>query len=249
LLVCLLLFSSCGIINSGGDPVVARVRFKYLRQSDIEAKLGETVTSQQEKDFIDHWVANRLWVIEARKHVSLNKSARRQLKDYRESLLVRQYRDNMIFDKIMISENDVLDYYDKNNAAFITDNAAAFVDIYILRDRAEAEALVSSLKNSEQTPAPAQRSLIYKGGLIDALDNKLFSKYPENIIGPVLYADDYYVIAVNERYSPNSLLRVEHVREDIIQRLQMTEYMNALQLKEKELKERINVKIFKNTDY
>jgi hypothetical protein len=28
----------------------------------------------------------------------------------------------------------------------------------------------------------------------------------------------------------------------------MTEYMNALQLKEKELKERINVKIFKNTD-
>jgi hypothetical protein len=44
------------------------------------------------------------------------------------------------------------------------------------------------------------------------------------------------------------LLRVEHVREDIIQRLQITEYMNALQLKEKELKERINVKIFKNTD-
>jgi len=60
--------------------------------------------------------------------------------------------------------------------------------------------------------------------------------------------NQYFIVSIIENYPENSLLRVEHVRDDIIQKLQMTARSNALLQKQKELKDHINVKIFKTSD-
>ncbi len=240
--------ASCGILNINKDPVVARVRLKLLRLSDIKHDLGmKNISPQQQSDYVDRWVSDQLWMIEAKKHQSLNSTLKKKINEYKTLLLVREYQENYIFDKIMISENDVVDYYENNQDRFHSDEKSAYIRVFSTSDKKEADLILSKLKNKEEPLIRGQYKLVYPGTCVDALDNKIFSRNNYDLIGPVSHDGMYYVVSVIYRYAANSLLRVEHVREDIIQKLRMNEYISVLQNKEKELKERINVKIFKNT--
>ena len=241
--------SSCGILGFEKDPIVARVRLNFLRQSDIAQDLGHNINPQLEQEYIDRWVADRLWRIEARKRVSLNHSSRKKLYEYKAALLVREYREKYILNNIMVSENDVIDYYEKNQQEFKTQSKAVFLQIYTTNSANEANAVLSRLKKNEDPVIGGQLILAYPGTLIDILDDKVFSRDTDDIIGPISQNGLYYVVSVIHRYAENSMLRVEHVRGDIIQKLRMSKYASAVQNKEKELKEKINVKIFKNTDH
>lgn len=241
--------ASCGILNINQDPVVARVRLKLLRLSDIRQDLGvENITPQQQSDYIDRWVSDQLWMIEAKKHQSLNSDLKKKINEYKTLLLIREYQENYIFDKIMISENDVVDYYENNQDRFYSNEKAAYIRVFSTSDKNEADLISSKLKNNEGPLIGGQYKLVYPGTCVDVLDDKIFSRNNDDLIGPVSRDGLYYLVSVIYRYPANSLLRLEHVREDIIQKLRMNEYITALQNKEKELKERINVKIFKNTD-
>ncbi len=226
------------------DPVVARVRFKKLRVSDIENKLGANPEIQLREQFIDNWVDQQLWFIEAKKIVRLNKEERQQVNDYRSSLIIRKYRDQYLLGSIMITENDVLQYYEDHHSEFITDVDAAFVELYVCRSSDIAKEVISSLESSEQPLLSPNFKLVKKNMCVDPLDRAIFNdKNKQTLIGPVSHNKDHYVVFVIERYKKGSRLRVEHVRDDIIQRLKITRYSNVLQQKQKELKDRINVKI------
>jgi len=241
-------FASCDILNSSGSPVVARVKLRLLRQSDIENVLGNDPDPQQERDYIDRWISKQLWEIEAKKHHSPGRDIKKKVRDYRSSLVIKEYQENTLLNTIVISENDVIDYYENNPTEFQTREKAAVVRVYSLKSKAEAGTLLSKLKNNKDPLIEGYVKLVYPGTCIKSLDEKIFSKNNHDLLGPVESGNVYYVVSVLHRYPANSLLRVEHVRDGIIQKLRMSKYISAKQSKEKELKERINVKIFKNTD-
>ena len=228
------------------DPVVARVRMKYLRQSDIDKQLGKDAGPQQQQDYIEHWINKRLWYIEAKKSASLNAEARQLIKEYRSTLLIRQYQEDQFLNNIMITENEVIDYYEKNKARYIAKQDAAFIEIFVCDNKDAAYDIVEKLKNTEKPTYPSRLQLVNRGSCVDALDKKIFSSKPATIIGPIANNSEYFVVSLIDRYPQNSQLKVEHVREDIIQKLRIMKYNSIIQQKEKELKEKINVKIFKN---
>jgi len=243
-----LLFSGCDVLFFHKDPLVARVQGRLLRTSDINKLLGESSSKQSRDQFIEHWVDRQLWDIEAKKHVRINSDLRTQLEEYQSSLIIREYQESFVLNKIMVHESDVLKYYNEHQGEFITPNAAAFLEIYTTPSREVANQILVSLKKIERPTVPGQIKLVDKGCCIEPIDKAVFSKERKSIIGPIFHSDQYFVLSVIEYYPENSLLRVEHVRDDIIQKLQMAERSSALQQKQKELKDHINVKIFKTSD-
>ncbi len=248
MLIVLLLVAGCNVPFLGNNPVVARVGTRSLHNSDIIQFIGESANPQERERFIANWVDQQLWDIEAKKHVRISNAKRRQLGEYRSTLRVREYKQEHILNKIMISENSVLKYYDEHEGEFTTNKKAAFIELYVCADKGAANDVLSDLKRSETPAIPSQLKLVYKGSCIKPIDEKIFSKKASDHLCTIIHSGIYYVVSVLEKYPENSLLRVEHVRKDIIQKLRMTEYSNVLQQKQKELKDRINVKIIKISD-
>ena len=244
----IILLLGCDLLQFRNDPVVAKVQWRRLRTSDIKGALGSSFTPQSENQFIEQWVNRQLWQIEAKKHVRINSELRDQIDEYESSLLVREFQETYVYNNIMVGESDVLKYYEEHQREFVTEHAAAFVEIYKTPSRDGANEVLADLIKTERPSVPIQIKLVYKGGCVEPIDKALFSKNRKNIMGPIAHAGQYYVLSIIEYYPGNSLLRVEHVRDDIIQKLQITARSNAFQQKQKELKDHINVKIFKTSD-
>ncbi len=243
-----LFVTGCDILFFQNDPIVARVQGRRLRTSDVNKAIGEMSATQNREQFIGRWVDRQLWQIEAKKHVRINSELRDQIDEYESSLLVREFQETYVYNNIMVDESHVLKYYEEHQREFITEHAAAFVEIYKTPSRDGANEVLADLIKTERPSVPIQIKLVYKGSCVEPIDKALFSKNRKNIMGPISHAGQYYVLSIIEYYPSNSLLRVEHVRDDIIQKLQMTARSNAFQQKQKELKDHINVKIFKTSD-
>ena len=244
-----LFVTGCDILFFQNDPVVARVRGRRLRTSDVNKVIGEMSAQENREQFVERWIDRQLWQIEAKKYVRINSELRDKIDEYESSLLVREFQEIYVYNNIMIGENDVLKYYEEHQREFFTESVAAFVEIYKTPSRDGANEVLADLIKKERPSAPIQIKLVYKGDCVEPIDKALFSNNRKNIMGPIAHAGQYYVLSVIEYYPGNSLLRVEHVRDDIIQKLQMTARSNAFQQKQKELKDHINVKIFKTPNH
>jgi hypothetical protein len=227
---------------------VARVNWKVLRLSDVREAVGAEASSQAKEQYIESWIDRQLWRKEARKHVRLTSSMREQVREYRRELRIREYCDRRIRAGIHISENDVLRYYSGHREDFVTPVAAVSAELYACDNMEAAAEALRTLKNGDIPPVPPDRRLLRSGDCVPVIEKALFSGSSRGLLGPVSAGGHYYVIAVRERYEKDSLLKVEHVRDEIIQKLKIRAYLNAYQQQLKELKERSNVKIFQIPD-
>ncbi len=242
------MLSGCDILFFRNDPVIARVRWRRLHTSEVNRVLGESFSSQSRDQFVEQWVNQQLWDIEAKKHVRLNPELRAMVDQYQSSLLIRQFQENHILNKIMIHESDVLEYYNEHRDEFTTHKPTAFVEIYTTPSLDAANDVFNSLKKTARPTIPAQLKLVQKDDCVDPVDKAIFSNNKRTVVGPIAYFNQYFIVSIIEYYPENSLLRVEHVRDDIIQKLQIIARSNTLLQKQKELKDNINVKIFKTSD-
>jgi hypothetical protein len=238
------MFSGCDLDLFKNDPLVARVQWKKLRQSDIEEALGRSSGKQAQEAFVESWVKHELWLKEAKRHVRNNAKLKDQLSKYKATLIIREYQEKYILGKTLITENDVLAYFEKNRSEFLARDNAAFIELFILDSKEAAVEVVNNLNSKINPGIPSQLKLVYSGECVSPLDNVIFSKSSINIIGPVSHNQNYYVVNIIHKYIKDSPLQVEHVRDDIIQKLQIDEHIKALQKKQNELKDRYNVKIF-----
>jgi len=244
----LLLLAGCDRAVFRRDPVVARVNLKYLRASDIHTALGLYADSEEQWQFIESWINHEIWYRQAKKHVHSNAYIRRQVRDYRRELFIREYSQQEIRQNISVGENDVLSYYQDNPNEFIASKPGAFVEIYIGKNKEVLDDVLDHLRRAERAPLPPRLEYVSRGDFVEALDRRLFpEKNNPQYIGPLKIDNHYYLISVIERYSENSRLRVEHVRDQIIQKLEMQKYMDTYHQKQKDLKERFNVKIYKTS--
>ena len=106
----LLVLSGCDVLFFRNDPVVARVQWRRLHTSQVNKALGEFSSAQSRDQFIEQWVNRQLWDIEAKKNIRLNSELRTLVDQYESSLLIREFQEDHILNKIMVHESDVLEY-------------------------------------------------------------------------------------------------------------------------------------------
>jgi hypothetical protein len=237
----------CQFCQNKKDPLVAQVDKYKLRLSDINEVLGSDPDPQIKDDFINIWVEKHLWLKESQGYISTNEKINKQVKEYENSLIIQEYQQKYIFDKISICEGDIREYYKKYKDHFTAYDDVAYIEVFKLTQKNLADDLLRSLKNSINPDVPSEFELVYRHDYIDDIDKLLFSSKTSKYIGPVKVDNYYYVIVVIEKYSKNSIIAMEHVRSDIIQKLRASAYVNAINKKQKELKDQYNVKIIKNT--
>ena len=230
------------------NPVVARVNLTFLRASDIREALGPYADNEEQWQFIDNWINHELWYRRAKKNVRGNTYIRHQVRNYRRELIIREYTQINIRQNILINENDVLSYYQENLEEFITPKQGAFVEVYVGKNKEALDDVLDHLRRAERAPLPPRLEYVSRGDYVEALDRRLFPdrNNPQHV-GPLKIDNYYYLVSVIERYPENSRLRVEHVRDQIIQKLEMQKYMDAYHQQQKDLKERFNVKIYKTS--
>lgn len=123
----LLLLISCGKSpEEKQDVPVARVFDRYLYTSELEGIVPLGLASSDSialvKDYIDKWVRKELLLLQAEENLTNNeKNVEKQIDDYRTSLLIFKYEQNLIQQKLdtNILEEEISKYYNENSSNFI----------------------------------------------------------------------------------------------------------------------------------
>lgn len=128
-LLIIFLFSCKSKDEKENDQVLAKVYDKYLYKSQIEGIVPKGLTGADSarivSDHIDKWVRKQLLVALAEQNLSDDeKDVEDQIDDYRTSLLIFKYEQNIVHHKMdtNVSEQQINEYYQNNSSNFILNN-------------------------------------------------------------------------------------------------------------------------------
>lgn len=123
-----LFISSCQLFDgrNASEKPLARVHDKYLFPSDIAdlqvSGLSDKDSTMIVKNYIERWIRNQLMVAQAETNLSEEeKNLEKQLENYRSSLLIYKYKQNLLKNKLdtVISEEEIKSYYLENETNFL----------------------------------------------------------------------------------------------------------------------------------
>lgn len=125
----LLLATSCGWFDKNereNDPIVAEVGNKYLYASDIGEMVGKGLSTADSaevtRNFIDTWIRKQLILQLAEKYLSAEElDIERRVQDYRESLIIYNYENALIQQKMdtVVTDEEIEAYYDQYAENFL----------------------------------------------------------------------------------------------------------------------------------
>lgn len=121
--------SACSTLeNRSKEQTLARVYDKSLYLSDIQDIFPENVSNSDSaiilQNFVDKWVRKQLILQKAELNLTeVQKDVTLQLDEYRSSLLIYKYEQNLLAQKLdtIITREEVQAYYDENPSNFSLD--------------------------------------------------------------------------------------------------------------------------------
>ncbi|MCD4697612.1 MAG: hypothetical protein K8S16_15405 [Bacteroidales bacterium] len=135
----LFLLTSCfNSANEGSDNVLARVFNEYLYEPELKevvppgASIKDSISIV--KNYINNWVSQKLFLYKAEKNLlDEDKQFKKQLTDYRNSLIIYKYESKLISQNLdtVVSDLEIESYYNENIANFQLKNN--IVKVYYAR--------------------------------------------------------------------------------------------------------------------
>jgi hypothetical protein len=134
-----ILLISCTDKNVQQEKPVARVFDQYLYKSDLEGVFPENISKSDStvlaNDYIDKWIRKQLLVRKAELNLTDDeKNVKKQIENYRSSVLIFKYEQNLINQKIdtVITDRELEEYYNANLTNFLLNNTvvkALFIQV------------------------------------------------------------------------------------------------------------------------
>ncbi len=129
LIVCVLIVISfaCNDTNTGIEEVVlARVHNKQLYQSDLKSLFNPNISKEDSiiiaKNYVNDWIKKQLLLEKAEMYLTdESKDIEKQIEDYRSSLLIFKYKQELINQKLdtVVADEEIENYYNEYAANFI----------------------------------------------------------------------------------------------------------------------------------
>jgi len=121
-LVCIVLLFSCQLFDQKrNEEPVARVHNKYLYKSELEGLVapGTSVADSTTivKRYIDNWVRQQIFLTQAEKYIVDDfQSIQRKVVDYRNSLIIFTYENQLLNEKLdtLITDEVLQEYYERH---------------------------------------------------------------------------------------------------------------------------------------
>lgn len=144
--------------------ILAEYRGKYLYKSDIPEdiwkKFSQGDSSGLLKSFIDKWLEKQLMVAEAENKLSdEEKNKERLVEDYRNSLLVYEYQQKLVKEKMDtgVTEEEINAFYKDNQSTFLLRKNIVKIR-YVRIEKKKAD--MNKLRKLMQNPSPVNDSLL-----------------------------------------------------------------------------------------
>jgi hypothetical protein len=128
-LLAIVLLSSCNFIKrniNNNEQVLAKVYEDDLYESDLKGIVPEGTSPndsiQLVKNFVETWIRNRLVLHQANKNLSdEQKDFKKQLDDYRNSLVIYTYESQLIRQNLdtLVNDTSIEAYYETNKNNFL----------------------------------------------------------------------------------------------------------------------------------
>ena len=126
LILSLVILSSCTWFKKKTERVVARVQDEYLYESDLTGVIpGGTLPKDSitlARNYIENWIRQKLVLRQAENNLTSEQmDFSRQLENYRNSLIIFQYENALVKQKLdtLITDEEIENYYDANQNNFL----------------------------------------------------------------------------------------------------------------------------------
>ncbi|MFQ6677438.1 MAG: peptidyl-prolyl cis-trans isomerase [Fidelibacterota bacterium] len=221
-LLMVLFFASCDKKDSGNS--LASVGNAQLAEDFVlrAVESGEGSVS----DIVNQWIEEEILFQNALSSGFLVDTP--FLSNLEKKLAGQMFLQRLAGEKIVVSNADINEYYEKNKFGFIRKNKSARVYHLLFPSKEESKKAVNVLKSNKKDEEKnqlinrhkAQPVVVIDGGLIKELNNPLFSsRYKKRVIGPIKSAHGYHVLFVLERFKENSFIPLEELYDEIYQRI------------------------------
>ncbi|MDP2721622.1 MAG: hypothetical protein Q8O72_02590 [Bacteroidales bacterium] len=120
LMVGVMFISGCNLVSmkQNESPVLAQVEGEYLFLSDLTGVVPQGISHSDSialaKNFINNWVKNRLMIAQAERNLTEEQlDFSKQLKDYRNSLVIYHYETMLINQELdtIVTDDQIMSYY------------------------------------------------------------------------------------------------------------------------------------------
>ena len=220
----------------------ARVFETFLYQSEISDFIPKGTTQEDStlmaQNYIRNWVTQKLLLHKAIENLSIEETSytQKQVEDYRTSLLIHQYKQKLIAQRLIddISDEEIKKYYTKHENNFVLATPIVKAVFFILPKNATNLKEVKKWFKSDK--APDQENLedycLTHARKYDKFQNKwIEAKYLLNLI-PGDYTilrkniltqkdiqeedkENYYFLKIKEIRNTQTIAPWEYVREEI----------------------------------
>ena len=232
LLLVIFAFSCSKNNNEIEDIPLARVHNKFLYESDIKSLFNSNISKEDSivvaRNYINNWIKKQLLMQKA--ELNLNEESKdieKQIEDYRSSLLIFKYKQELIKQKLdtIITNQEIENYYNEYSGNFILNhNIVKALFLKISKEAPENDKVKRWYKSNDPENLSRLEDYCYQYATkFDDFDNKwipfnnLLIEIPTNINDQERYLrynkyieteDDlfYYFVKINE-YSLKSTVQ------------------------------------------
>ena len=137
LFLLVLIVAGCQEQNDKDKKPIARIHDKYLYLSELKSVIPENKSEEDSaliaKNYIDKWIKKQLLLKNAERNLPKEqKDITKQIEEYRASLLIYRYQQELIDQKLdtVISNEEIKNYYNDYASNFVLDKNLAKI-LYI----------------------------------------------------------------------------------------------------------------------
>jgi predicted small secreted protein len=120
-----LILSACNVLTDRGEPI-AKVGKKILTEEDLSKNVPEFLDATDSllwaEDYIKKWIQRELLLLKAEENLKENqKDVSAELEEYRNSLIVFNYKNELIREKMdtVLKDSDIQKYFNEHRESFI----------------------------------------------------------------------------------------------------------------------------------
>jgi len=215
--------------DADGDVLIASVNNTKLTYHDLAyMSSNPEVDKYRLKILAEDWVNREILAQTGENgHIVDKEMLNNNLQNYKRELLANRYLEHRYRQIPLVSDTEILDFYNNNIESFVRDKRQIRAYHFLLDSKETAADLKSALLTSNEEK---MASLLgrFRGTLrtfsrddvIEEISSAAFGSRG-NLVGPIVTEFGYHILQIINRFEEESLIPVHEVRDQIIQKIKI----------------------------
>ena len=214
---------------SEGNILIASVKNAKLTDRDLSYIISNPeVDKYRLKILAEDWV-NREILAQVAENIGIvyHEMLNNNLQNYKRELLANRYLEYRYRQIPLVSDAEILDFYNKNIESFVRDKRQIQAYHFLLDNKESAIDLKSALSTSNEEKMALLLSR-FRGTLrtfsrddvIEEISSAAFGSRG-SLVGPIETEYGHHILQIINRFDEESLILVHDVRDEIIQKIKI----------------------------